>query len=47
MVHIVSRPIRDEDNKSVGTKTLYTLKAVVQFVYIFNCLAYDWTVTDE
>jgi hypothetical protein len=36
-----------EPTKCWGIKTEYLSRAVVPFVNMFNCLAYDWTFKDE
>jgi hypothetical protein len=47
--HIFNRPISDEPTISLGIKSEYVPRAVVQLVNIFNCLAYDsdWMDKDE
>jgi hypothetical protein len=36
----INRPIRDESTKSLGIKTMYMPRYIVQLVNMFNCLAY-------
>jgi len=47
--HIFNRPISDEPTISLGIKSEYVPRAMVQLVNIFNCLAYDsdWMDKDE
>jgi hypothetical protein len=47
--HIFNRRINDEPTISLGIKSEYVPRAVVQLVNIFNCLAYDsdWMDKDE
>jgi hypothetical protein len=43
-----NRPISDELTKSLGIKSEYIPRAVVQLVNVFfYCVVYDWTVKDE
>jgi hypothetical protein len=43
----MGQTISEEPTKSFGIKTEYMPRAVVRLVNIFNCIEYDWTVSDE